>query len=138
MSPVEALIRRMQMKVTLNPGATADELESLHNLLGSPLPDDVRTFYSLANGMPDLNYDHHEVSFWSIEKMRTQRTRWPNGEVGFADFLIDSWSFIFLPSARGVVVATENVEPGNPPREIGTFTSFADIYLRAPEELGVL
>jgi len=135
MDAVEGLIRQLQRGTTLNPGATAAELEGLGGLLGLEVPNDVRKFYSLANGMPDSIYDQHYVAFWSIEKMHTERERWGDDEVGFADVLIDSWRFIFRTSSNGLVVMSENVVPGAALEEIGTFTRFAELYIRTPRDL---
>ena len=80
--------------IELNAGASKAELDDLRATLGRQLPDDVREFYTLVNGMPDLIYDAHFVSFWSIEKIRQELGKWSNPEIGFADFLIHSWRFI--------------------------------------------
>lgn len=138
MSPVESLVEQLRRRAQLNPPATKTELDRLQDLLGDALPDDVVTFYSLANGMPDLAYDDHEVSFWSIERMHTERTKWHDDRFGFAYFFINSWRFLFLPSERGIIVATENVEPGSPLDTIGTFTEFAALYLARPSQLRIL
>lgn len=138
MSPVEALVEQLRQRVQLNPPAIKTELDRLQDLLGAALPDDVVTFYSLANGMPDFAYDDREVSFWSIEKMHTEKSQRHDDRVGFADFLISSWRFLFRPSERGIIVATENVEPGSPPEAIGTLTEFAAVYLARPSQLRIL
>ena len=78
-------------------------------MLGMELPKDILEFYSLANGRPDMSYDDHEVSFWSISKIREEHGKWNDSELGFADFLIHSWRFVFRVDARGVFVLSENV-----------------------------
>ena len=139
MEPIEELIQLWRRRgVRLNPGATPEDIENLSQLVGVDLPHDVRSFYSKVNGMPDDTYDDHEVSFWSIAKMQSELARSGDAEVGFADFLIDSWRFIFRKSSHGLVVVSENVVPGSPFEEIGTFSDFVATYIRRPAGLGIL
>jgi hypothetical protein len=117
-------------RVALNPGASAAELNDLASLIQRDLPRELRDFYSLANGMPDLTYDAHQVSFWSIAKIRQQQGGvWGDSELGFADFLIDSWRFIFRTRKDDIIVVSENVRVGEPLEVHGNFSEFLQIYL---------
>lgn len=120
--------------VALNPPAAQSDFEDLRTLLGIEIPGDVRAFYSAANGMTHLTYDGHQVSFWSITKMREQRDLWGDARVGFADFLIDSWRFIFHVNSGNVVVLHE----GEDMQEIGSFHRFLELYLCADPALRIL
>jgi hypothetical protein len=105
-------------------------------LLGCDLPDDLREFYALANGMPDT-YDEHQVSFWSISRIGTELHCWADGRLGFADVLINSWRFVYEVTAGRVAVLSENVPPGRPMRNIGTFDQFVETYLSDPSRLSL-
>jgi hypothetical protein len=138
MSAVEDLVTKWRHEgLELNPGASQAELDDLRALLGRELPDDVREFYSLVNGMPDLIYDRHFVSFWSIGKIRQEYGNWHEREVGFADFLIHSWRFILRADDAGVTVFSENVAPGQPPQNLGRFGDFLAAYQTDPSRFGM-
>jgi len=92
MSAVEDLVTMWRHEgLEPNPGASQAELDNLHALLGRELPDDIREFYTLVNGMLEAVYDRHVVSFWSIGEIRQEHGKWHDTEIGFADFMIDSW-----------------------------------------------
>jgi hypothetical protein len=134
----QLVARWRQHGVPLNPSASPADLNDLRPLLGCELPQDIREFYSLANGMPDLTYDEHEVSFWSISKIRTEVHNWGDTRLGFADFLIDSWRFIFEVNDGGVVDLSENVPVGRPMQNLGTLDQFLETYLTDPSWLSVM
>ena len=127
-----------ERRVPLNSGASQAELADLSRMLGMELPKDIREFYSLANGMPDMSYDDHEVSFWSISKIREEHGKWNDSELGFADFLIHSWRFVFRVDDRGVFVLSENVALGQSKDDLGRVSDVFEIYLENPSRLGVL
>jgi hypothetical protein len=136
MGAVQRLVATWEQRGTaLNPGASNAELDELRVLLGGLLPADIREFYSLANGMPNGTYDDHQVSFWSISKIREQQRECGGAHLGFADFLIDSWRFTFHVADFGVVVVSENVAPGQPMDTLGCFNDFLEIYLTDPSRL---
>jgi hypothetical protein len=138
MSAAEDLITRWRDEgIELNAGASAAELDDLRTILGRELPEDVRQFYALVNGMPDLIYDAHFVSFWSIGKIRQELGKWSSPEIGFADFFIQSWRFILRADDAGVTVLWENVAPGQPPESLGRFGDFLDAYQTDPSRFGM-
>jgi hypothetical protein len=124
--------------VELNPGASAADLEALRVLLQCDIPAEIRDFYVSANGMPLNVHDDHQVSFWSIDTIRKQRDLWGDAELGFAAFLINSWRFIFRVDRNRVVVVSENVAPGEPMENLGSFSDFLELYLGNPEALRIL
>src|SRR6266404_1769963 len=88
--------------VALNPGATPESLARLEAALGVALPEDVVTYFSTMNGMDDSHTAEWLSSFWSIEKILSQRVEregrdaaGPYKELAFADVMIDSW-FLWL------------------------------------------
>lgn len=139
MNVVERTIRSWQENgVDLNPPASSVDIQTLRDLLKCEVPDDIREFYGRANGMPAYVYDQHQVSFWSISTIRDEYTKSPDRMVGFADFLIFSWRFLFVVDKSGVTIATENVRPGSRPKALGSFSQFLQWYEARPDELGVL
>ena len=124
--------------VEMNPGASPDELQALRDLLQCAIPADIREFYANANGMCTDVYDEHEVSFWSISKICAQRDAVADMEIGFADFLIDSWRFMFRVEGDRVIVVSGNVSPGSPPENLGTFSDFLKLYVTSPDALRIL
>ena len=115
------------------PGASAADLARLEQVVGAPLPSEVRAFYARSDGMPDCDYDQHQVSFWSIARIVSESQDYPSGRVAFADFLIHSWYFYFTIVDGSVRVGSANFD-----RLIGDFREFLDQYLTDPASLGVL
>jgi hypothetical protein len=141
MSAIDRLIDYWRSADVLLQGpATPTDLQLLRLELGAPLPEDVTAFYGLANGMPDLAYDQHQMSFWSIGKILAERERRsgtdPNGpftDLAFADFLLNSW-FINLRVRDGsITIYLEGSE-----EEFDSLTAFAARYIEAPTSLPVL
>lgn len=79
-----------------------------------------------------------QVSFWSISKICEQRETVADREIGFADFLINSWRFIFRVEGDSVIVVSENVSPGSPMENLGTFSNFLELYVTRPDALQIL
>jgi hypothetical protein len=142
--PVNAIERLVEhwrsAGVPLEPPASDSDLRSLSEALAAPLPSDLAAFYQLANGMPDLEYDAHEVSFWSIAKILAERERRngtdPNGsfsDLAIADFLINSWFFSLRVRCRAVTVFVEGSG-----EEVQSLSVLAARYIEAPESLPVL
>ncbi len=59
-------------------------------------------------------------------------------EIGFADFLTDSWRFFFTVDRDSVIVVPENVAPGSPLECLGSFSNFLHLYVTRPDALAVL
>jgi len=141
MSAVRRLVENWRSSdVLLEPPASSDEIKSLEQSLGAPLPEDVATRYRLANGMPDLEYDSHEMSFWSIPKILNENERRdgndPNGpfrDLAAADFLINSW-FLYL-RVRGSTVTLFLEGSGE---EFPSLEALAARYVEAPNSLPIL
>ena len=137
MSAAEDLVTRWRCEgLELNPSASQAELDDLRALLGRELPDDIREFYSLANGMVEGMCDLHFVSFWSIGQIRREYGE-ADTEIGFADFMIYSWRFIFRADDAGITVFCDNVAPGQPLQNLGRFGDFLEAYLTDPSRFGM-
>ena len=141
MNPIVRLVEQWRSDgVQLEPPATDADLRALECALGAPLPADVAAFYGLANGMPDLKHDSHEVSFWSIHKiLAKQESRSgfdPNGpftDLAIGDFLLNSWFFDLRVRARAITLFVEGSG-----EEIGSLSVLASRYVEAPGSLPVL
>jgi hypothetical protein len=139
MSIIQEVIQKWRRYgVELNPGASPDEIELLRELFHCEVPADIREFYANANGMPIHEYDGHQVSFWSISKICEQRETVADSEIGFADFLINSWRFIFRVEDDSVIVVSENVSSDSPMENLGTFSNFLELYVTSPDALQIL
>ena len=132
----EVILRWRHAGIALNGGASPAALASLEQRLGVPLPSDVRSFYSLADGMPDGGMEQHLVSFWSIEKILVEGQS-PGGRssmgVAFADVMIESWRIYLQPSQRGVSVAADV-----PAFSLPSLEAFFARYSQEPSSLGLL
>jgi hypothetical protein len=138
MSAAIELVRAWNREgVNLNKGADVVELAALRECLGSEGDGQLWELYSLANGMVDHEYDARQVSFWSVDKIVNVATEDTFPHIAFADFLIDSWYFRLERSASGLVVLSDNVRPGTPPENLGSFAEFLRAYLDRPTALGV-
>src|SRR4051812_37194433 len=87
-----------------NGGASDITIDQLERRVGTTLPDDVRCFFALADGMEDGCTDEYLLSFWSVKKILSEVPRADFGrpeyqmdprDTPIADFLINSW-FVFL------------------------------------------
>jgi hypothetical protein len=138
MKAIETVFARWHdSRTALNDGATQAQFHELEGMLGGSLPDDVRAFYARANGMPDFSADSHMVCFWSIERMRTEADARKIDGLAFADFSIDAHRFIFRKTKNGFSVFSNNVAPGSGLEEIGSFSTFLNLYLTDPESLKI-
>jgi nicotinamide mononucleotide transporter len=71
---IDALIAKWREDgVELNPPATEEALARLAAAVGVELPASLRALYQRANGMPDLEMDGGDVSFWAVEKILSER-----------------------------------------------------------------
>jgi len=126
--------------VVLEPPATESELRELEVALKAKLPSDTREFYRQANGMPDLEYDRHQMSFWAIGKILSESERSeghdPNGpfvDLAIADFLVNSWFLSLRVRNASVTLFLEGSG-----EEFHDFSSFAERYRSAPDSLPIL
>ncbi len=141
MNAIARLVERWRSAgVPLEPPASTSDLLALETALAAPLPVDVAAFYKLANGMPDLVYDAHEVSFWSIARSLAERESRngadPNGpfsDLAIADFLINSWFFNLRVQNGSVTLFVEGSE-----EEVQSLSALAARYVDAPGSLPVL
>jgi hypothetical protein len=141
MGSIQDLVATWRAKgVRLEPPATESELAALEAAFGVRLPRDVREFYLEANGMSDLEYDDHEMSFWSISKILSDPGRSegqdPNGafsDFPMADFLLDSCFLSFRVRSGSVSLFLEGTG-----EEFANLSSFVSRYLEAPESLSIL
>jgi len=141
MNAIERLVDHWRSaNVPLEPPASDSDLRALAQALAAPLPGDVAAFYKLANGMPDLEYDAHEVSFWSIPKILAEREcrsgNDPNGpftDLAIADFLLNSWFFNLRVRDGAVTLFVEGSE-----EEVPSLSALAARYIEAPDSLPVL
>lgn len=104
MEVIDAVFRKWTDNgVYLNPRATQADLARLESALGTALPDDVRYYFSIADGMPDFEpADDSLTSFWSIGRMLADPwspagsdERGPFRDLAFADVMISSWFICF-------------------------------------------
>ena len=122
-------------EVKLNPPADAEDLAVLARFIGAPVPNELRRFYQLADGMVDFESDDHEVSFWSIERVLSENDTHSGVDSGgeyrdiaFADFMIDSWRFYFRLRSDGAV--SVYAQEGGPAAT--SLSDFFTLYLSDP------
>jgi hypothetical protein len=142
MSVVKQLLTKWRADgVRLNAPASEEHLVELERCLGVPLPSDVREFYGAANGMPDLEYDTHQMSFWSVNRIVAEPPRRPVSnvpgvrEVAFADFLIESHYHVFRVTSEGRLTVGNDMEAVD---ENESLQAFLLRYLVNPGSLPVI
>src|SRR5260221_14299007 len=122
--------------VHLNGPASHSDLARLAEFLGAPVPNDLRAFYSAADGMENDATDQWHVSFWSIDRIIRERDitkRAGRSWVGFADFLVHSWCFRFLPNNDQTTVLDDGT--GEVFQSMG---QFFNRYARDPDSLALV
>ena len=130
--------RRAQ--VALNPPAEEADLSRLARRIGVPVPPELISLLSVANGMALGEVDGMLTRFWSIDEMVASPIREGQDATGafrdipIADVLIDSWRFwlrVRGNGAIGILVA------GNG-EEIPSVARFFQRYVAEPESLSLL
>ena len=126
----------------LNPPANAREVARLVRALGTPLPPDVRHFFSIANGMEDYAHAGESIeSFWSIRRILSDPVR-PSAvdargsfrDRAFADVMICSWFVCFRTRpGSGLSIHVEG-----PSLELPSLEAFFQRYLDDPHSLDLL
>lgn len=101
-----ALARMPELQVTLNPPATDAQLAEVERALDMKLPDDVRTFYTFANGQrersPSLYWRYH----WQpLESALASRSIWQQlRDEQFGPECWDDGSLPFLDKGDGDLI----------------------------------
>lgn len=130
-----------QEKVSLNLGATEEEIslfESRYQLL---LPPDFRYFYTQVNGMPDGLTDEWLFSLWPLQDI----SKHPVGviqnptdelhfvQVTFGDYCIDSHRYLLNCDNIGNWSVMAQLEKDT--KIADNFTHFLKQYLSSPEDI---
>jgi hypothetical protein len=105
------------------------------------LPDDVRRYFALANGMEEGSLDAYGMRFWSIEEILSDTVEGPSSGEGsdprdtpIADFILCAY-FVFLRRLGEGEVGVW-VEPVG--LEFPSLESFFERYDADPESIGLL
>ena len=124
--------------VSLNPGATEEELLDFEKQFALQLPVDFRYFYSVVNGMPKLESDNHFFSLWPLERMQNEAEGIKVSdeiiELAFGDFLIDSHRYLLASNNTGSFFV--KIQFGE--RLADNFAHFLQRYLSEPDKLYLL
>jgi hypothetical protein len=140
----QQVVRQWQLEnVRLNAGATEAELAAFEEHYDLALPAEFRHFYSVVNGMPDLEADQHFFSLWPLARMieenegvLVERSSPPQRiEIVFGDVLIDSYRYILAQTGEGqffVKVQGDKEILGN------SFAHFWERYLSEPDKLHLM
>jgi len=149
MEAIDDVVTRWKANhLSLNPPASAKDLARLEAELGCPLPEDVRTYFSLADGMADGEYEEETfVALWPIRKIVTENEG-PDGawrksgkdalgefrDLGFADFSIHASFICFrMRPSSGLAIHVEQAD-----LELPSLESFFRRYLDDPGSLDLL
>jgi hypothetical protein len=141
MNSIEKMLAAWRSEdVPLNAGATAPELESLERFLAVPLPADLRSFYSAANGMPDFQHDARMVSMWSIERLIRERNvhegedEWgPFHDIAFADVIFSAWHLRYRVRQDGHITILAELTH----EELPSLYALFDAFMERPDSLGL-
>jgi hypothetical protein len=126
-----------------NAGASDTTIDQLERRVGTTLPDDVRSFFALADGLEDGYTDEYLLSFWSVKKILSEvptadfwrlAHQMDPRDTPIADFLINSW-FVFLRrlGEGRVGVWVEGVG-----LELASLTEFFERYETDPDSLSLV
>jgi hypothetical protein len=142
MNSMDRMLARWRAEgVALNQGASLMQIESLERLLGTPLPEDMRTFYAAANGLADYQHDPRMVSVWSVERVVRERNildgedEWGSyQDVAFADVLYSAWYFrLRVRETGGASLIAELTN-----EEFPSLYAVFDAFLQRPGSLGLV
>lgn len=141
MSSIDRMLARWREEgVPLNAGAAAPELESLERFLETPLPADLRSFYSAANGMQDFQHDARMVSMWSTGRLIRERNihegedEWgPFHDVAFADVIFSAWHLRYRVRQDGHITVIAELTH----EELPSLYALFDAFLERPRSLGL-
>jgi len=141
MNSIEKMLAQWRAEgVALNEGASAMQIESLERLVGIELPEEIRSFYAAANGMPDYQHDPRMVSMWSVERIMRERNihegedEWGKfQDVAFADVLFSAWFLrLRVRENGGSAVLVELTH-----EELPSLYAMFDAFLQRPGSLGL-
>jgi len=141
MGAIERVVTRWRTDgIGPNPGATPATIARLEHQVGTRLPDDVRSFFALVDGIEDGYTDEYLLGFWAIDKIidKTADLHRDGHQIDpldtpIADFLINSW-FVFL---RRLAEGRVGVWVEGPRLEFPSLASFFERYEEDPESLGL-
>ena len=141
MGAIERVVSRWRADgIGPNAGAPPAMIDRLEQQVGTRLPDDVRSFFTLADGIDDGYADEYLLSFWPIERIIDETTALraaqhiDSRDTPFADFLINSWFVVLRRFDKGRVgVWVEGADLEFPSLEM-----FFERYEEDPESLGVI
>ena len=142
MNSMDRMLARWRAEgVALNDGGSMMQIESLERLIGNALPEDMRTFYTAANGMADYQHDPRMVSVWSLERVVRERNilegedEWGSDQdLAFADVLYSAWHFrLRVRETGGMVVLAELTQ-----EEFPSLYAVFDAFLQRPGSLGLV
>ena len=102
----------------MNGAASARALADLEDRLQVPVPQDIREFYTTADGMSDYEYDPRHLSFWTVARVLAEPAMRPLGEdtareFAFGDALIESHYFVFRVKTDGRLVIGHDIDPAD-------------------------
>jgi cell wall assembly regulator SMI1 len=133
-----------KLRLPLAPGCPEDRLENFEKQKGVLLPADMRSSFTIVNGMrpgSPGDQDPQGFSFWPLERMRwlpeeltdqsPQGTSFPSSEnfYVFADYLDWSWAYAIRLSqntGRNQVILIGKDEPE---LVAESFSEFVDLYV---------
>lgn len=90
-------------KITLNPGASPAQISETEETLGYLFPDEFKALYLQVNGFANFDWRSNMISIWPLERIISEHTDGNDkGFIGFADYLINSSTYGFLKTEKGI------------------------------------
>jgi hypothetical protein len=118
-----------QAELKFNAGAGPAAIQVLEDHLKFSFPADFREYLLEINGMEDYEWDADMISFWSIERMKKEYDEDSSMPIRFADYLISSHAYGFIPN-------DENVYTDYSPEPVASsFVEFIHLYLTDRDKL---
>lgn len=125
-------------RITLLPPADAAHVTSTLDRTGRKYSLDVANFYCAFGGMKGGESDSYLMSFWPLDEVIVENSRYARPHLLFADFLIHSHCYCFRYEDDGrSSVCVEYFDGSEPERIADSVAEFFHLYPRNPEKIGM-
>lgn len=118
-----------QAELKFHSGAGFAAIQALEDHLNFRFPADFKEYLSEINGMEDFEWDADMISFWSIERIKKEFDEYPSTPIRFADYLISSHAYGFMPNDDSVYTDY------SPQPVADSFAEFIHLYLTDRDKL---
>lgn len=139
MSAIETAIRNWQRAgITLNAALRESDVRAELDKTGRAYSRDVVDLYCATGGMDEGESDSHMWTFWSMERVVAENSRYERPHILFADFLMDSHLYCFrFESEERSAVCIDYLNGEEPEVVARSVQEFFETFVTEPLKLNM-